>query len=186
MPVVAGTPTIIINNFNVFEAIVPLTLSGSYPGTAAGDPLDLTGIVPSNSVPIFADVKEIQPAGTATSGVKWDFAVGTTQANGALLAQISAGFTPAGTVAKPSFTVKNGTILANGTMGLDADAASANVVGGTGITADRTLTTSSPVGTPAFTGTAVAAAVQTGLGNVTYASVSASHLVMRVVFKKFV
>lgn len=88
----------------------------------------------------------------------------------------SAGFTPAGTVAaptfsgssvQPSFTVKNGTILANGTMGLDADAASAHVVGGTGITADRTLTTTSPVGAitpagtnsaPAFSGAAVAAA----------------------------
>lgn len=63
-------------------------------------------------------------------------------------------YTPLGTNSKPTFTVKNGTILANGTMGLDADSASANVVGGTGITADRTLTTSSPVGTPTFTGTA--------------------------------
>ncbi len=62
-------------------------------------------------------------------------------------------YTPAGTNSKPTFTVKNGTILANGTMGLDADSAAANVVGGTGITADRTLTTTSPVGTPSFSGT---------------------------------
>lgn len=62
-------------------------------------------------------------------------------------------YTPAGSNSKPSFLVANGTILANGNLGLDADSASAHVVGGTGITADRTLTTTSPVGTPTFSGT---------------------------------
>lgn len=79
---------------------------------------------------------------------------------------------PAGTVAaptftgnaiQPTFTVKTGTIGSNMTTGLTADAATASFVGGTGITADRSLTTNNPVGTvtatgtnsaPAFTGTA--------------------------------
>jgi hypothetical protein len=90
MPAAAGTPTVIINNFNVFEAIVPITLSGSYPGTAAGDPLNLAGIVPSNSVPLFVDVREQPPAGTLASGIQWIFAPGTTQAIGAIQAFIAA------------------------------------------------------------------------------------------------
>ena len=89
MPVAAGTPTVVVDNFNIFEAIVPLTLSGSYPGTAAGDPLDLSKIgIPSNSVPLFVDIKEAPPAGTLPSGVTWNFAPGTTQANGALQALV--------------------------------------------------------------------------------------------------
>lgn len=186
MPVVAASPTIIANNFNVFEAFVPLTLSGSYPGSSAGDTLDLSGIVPSNSAPVFVDIQELPPAGTLASGVMWRFAPGTTQANGALQAFVSAGFTPAGTISKPTFTAKAGTLLANGSVGLDADSAGANFVGGSGITADRTLTTTSPVGTPTLSGSAVSAAPLANLGNVTYASVSAGHLVARVVYKKFV
>ena len=86
MSATAGTPTVIINNFNVFEAIVPITLASSYPGTAAGDPLSFIGIVPSNSVPVFVDIQELPPAGTLASGISWRFAPGTTQANGALQA----------------------------------------------------------------------------------------------------
>jgi hypothetical protein len=41
-------------------------------------------------------------------------------------------------------------------IGLSADAASATVEGGTGISTARTLTTTSPVGTPTLTGTAAA------------------------------
>jgi len=48
-------------------------------------------------------------------------------------------------VRQPTFTVKNGTIGANMSIGLTADAVTASVVGGTGITADRTLTTNQPV-----------------------------------------
>lgn len=46
----------------------------------------------------------------------------------------------------PLFTVANGTIGASMTLGLDVDTASAEVVGGTGITADRQLLTNGPVG----------------------------------------
>lgn len=45
----------------------------------------------------------------------------------------------------PSLTVKNGTIGSNMTIGLTADAVTASLVGGTGITADRTLTTNNPI-----------------------------------------
>lgn len=64
---------------------------------------------------------------------------------------------PAGTITQPTFTVKNGTIGSNMQTGLTADATTANFVGSTGITTDRTLTTTSPVGTPTFTGSAAAA-----------------------------
>ena len=84
MSATAGTPSVIVNNFNVFEAFVPITLAGSYPGTAAGDTLDLSGIVPSNSAPVYVDIQELPPAGTLASGVVWKFAPGTTQANGVL------------------------------------------------------------------------------------------------------
>ena len=59
MGVALGTPKRIINNFNVFEVIAPLTLSGSYPGTP-GDTLSLAGIdgAPSNSVPDLVEIYE--------------------------------------------------------------------------------------------------------------------------------
>ena len=76
--------------------------------------------------------------------------------NQKLLLYYSAGFTPAGTISKPSFTVAaSGAIGTNMEVGLSADSASATFEGGTGITASRTLTTTSPVGTPTLTGTAV-------------------------------
>lgn len=84
MAVATGTPSVIVNNYNVFEVIVPLTVSGSYPGTAAGDTVDLAGIVPSNSVPVYVDIQEMPAAGTLASGLVFRFGVGTTQANGAL------------------------------------------------------------------------------------------------------
>ena len=182
MPVAAGTPTVIINNFNVFEAIVPLTLSGSYPGTAAGDPLSLIGIVPSNSVPVFVDIKEAPPAGTLPSGVVWNFAPGTTQANGALQALVAPGGTPAGTIVStstaPTITTSSGGVTI--ALGVAAGALS-EVTGATGITGVQ-----APTITSTFTGSASSAGALTNLGNVTYASVTAANLVARVVYKKFV
>lgn len=49
-------------------------------------------------------------------------------------------------VGQATFTVKNGTIGSNMTIGLSADSSAANLVGGTGITADRNLTTNNPIG----------------------------------------
>jgi hypothetical protein len=70
----------------------------------------------------------------------------------------SAGATPAGTISKPTFTVEaSGSIGSSMEVGFSADSAAATFEGGTGITAQRVLTTTSPVGTPTFTGTAIAA-----------------------------
>ena len=181
MAVVAGTPTVIINNFNVFEAIVPLTLSGSYPGTAAGDTLSLLGIVPSNSVPVFVDIKEAPAAGTLPSGVIWNFAPGTTQANGSLQALIAPGGTPTGTIVStstaPTITTSSGGVTT--ALGVAAGALS-EISGASGITGVQ-----APTITSTFTGSAGSGGELTNLGNVTYASISAANLVARVVYKKF-
>ncbi len=64
---------------------------------------------------------------------------------------------PGGTLSKPTFTVEaSGAIGTNMEIGLSADAATATVEGGTGISAVRTLTTTSPVGVPTFSGTSAA------------------------------
>lgn len=105
----------------------------------------------------------------------------------------SAGFTPAGTnsaatftgsaasltatSSKPTFTVKTGSQVANGTVGLSADTAGAEVYGGTGITADRTLTTTSPVGTPTITPGAYTPAGTNSAATFTGAAVAAGALV---------
>lgn len=78
----------------------------------------------------------------------------------------TATLTPAGTVAKPTFTVAaSGAIGTDMGIGLSADAASATVEGGVGISAERVLTTTSPVGAPAFTGAATTAAALAEVGN---------------------
>ncbi len=182
MSATAGTPTVIINNFNVFEAIIPITLAGSYPGTSAGDPLSLIGIVPSNSVPIFVDIQEEPAAGTLASGVVWKFAPGTTQANGAIQAFVAPGVTATGTISStstaPTITTSSGGVST--ALGVAAGALS-EITGASGITGVQ-----APTITSTFTGSATSAAALTNLGNVTYASVSAGNLVARVVYKKFV
>lgn len=82
-----------------------------------------------------------------------------------LLMYRSAGFTPAGTNSQNTYTVKAGTIMAGGGVGLVSDAATSAFVGGTAVTTDRALTTTSPVGTATFTGTAVAAGVLVEVSN---------------------
>ncbi len=85
---------------------------------------------------------------------------------------------------KPTFTVEaSGAIGTNMEVGLSADSAAATFEGGVGVTAQRVLTTTSPVGTPTitpgaytpagtnsaptFTGTAVAAAALAEVANTT-------------------
>ena len=170
MPVAAGTPTVVVDSFNIFEAIVPLTLSGSYPGTAAGDPLDLSKIgIPSNSVPLFVDIKEAPPAGTLPSGVLWNFAPGTTQANGALQALVGGAGT--GTISAPALTMNSYTPAGTN------NSATPPIFTGTPATLTGT------VAAPTFTGSGGGGLGN--LGNVTYASVSAANLVARVVYRKF-
>ena len=96
--------------------------------------------------------------------------------NSKLIVYRSAGLTPAGTNSvptstKPTFTVAaSGAIGTNMEVGLSVDTAGATFEGGVGITAERILTTTSPVGTPTigaptFTGTAVAAAALVEVAN---------------------
>ena len=165
MAVTAGTPTVIINNFNVFEAIVPLTTSGSYT-TGGGDTLNLIGIVPSNSVPVFVDIQEMPPAGTVASGLEFRFAVGTTQANGKMQA-----FQTAGSNAATTLAIGAGT-PATYPVGTAANTGSTTLVATGAVTV--------PLSAPAFTGSVAE------LGSVTYASVNVANLVARVVYKKFV
>ena len=166
MSVTAGTPSVIINNFNVFEAIVPLTTSGSYT-TGGGDTLSLIGIVPSNSVPVFVDIQEMPPAGTVASGLEFRFAVGTTQANGKM--QV---FQTGGSNAATTLSVGAGTPTTY-PVGTAANTGSTTLVA----TGAVTIT---GVAAPAFTGSTAE------LGSVTYASVNVANLYARVVYKKFV
>jgi hypothetical protein len=164
MAVVAATPTVIINNFNVFEAIVPLTTSGSY--AAGGDVLNLIGIVPSNSVPVYVDIQEMPAVGTTASGLTFRFAVGTTQANGKM--QV---FQSGGSNAGTTLSIGAGT-PATYPVGTAANTGSTTLVATGAVTV--------PLTAPAFTGA-------TGeLGVVTYASVNVANLVARVVYKKYV
>jgi len=77
------------------------------------------------------------------------------------------GLIPSATASKPTFTVGAGTILTNCEIGLSADSASATVEGGSGVTAERVLTTSSPVGTPTITSIAASAGTLGGAGKLT-------------------
>lgn len=108
----------------------------------------------------------MRPTGADAGGAGYVFdatisASGTT-AN--ILVFRSAGFTPAGTNSKPTFTVTKGAILASSELGLSADAATATVNNNT-IAATVALTTNSPVSIPTFTGTAVAAGVLVQVAN---------------------
>lgn len=83
-----------------------------------------------------------------------------------VLVYVTGSVTPAGTNSKPTFTVEaSGAIGTNMEVGLSADSAAATFEGGVGITAQRILTTTSPVGTPTFTGTATTAAALAELAN---------------------
>lgn len=100
----------------------------------------------------------IEPAGGYV--FSWD------KDNGKVLAYRTATLTPAGTNSQPTFTVNaSGAIGASMEVGLSADSAAATFEGGTGITAQRILTTTSPVAAPTFTGTATTAAALAEVGN---------------------
>ncbi len=77
--------------------------------------------------------------------------------------------TPAGTNSKPAFVVQiSGAIGSNMEVGLSDNTDGATYEGGTGLdTAAKTLTTTSPVGVPTFTGAAVTAAVATQVTSTT-------------------
>lgn len=95
-----------------------------------------------------AFVIAINAAGSGIVNLVWDYT------NRKLMAFRVATFTPAGTIAKPTFTVTKGAILASSELGLSADAANATVNNDTIAATLTLLAANSPVGAPAFTGTA--------------------------------
>jgi len=64
-----------------------IALTGNYGGASThGDTLSFAGFdaIKSNSIPLWVDIHEAPPAGTAPTGYLFGFAPGTTQANGVL------------------------------------------------------------------------------------------------------
>jgi hypothetical protein len=93
MPAVVGTITNVDSTRDTFVVYGTVTLSSSYPASSAGDTLSFAGFdqIKSSSAPLWVDLVE-QPStvsATAPSGIWWEFAPGTTQANGKLVALVS-------------------------------------------------------------------------------------------------
>lgn len=85
MALVAQAPTALINNFNVFEAIGQITITGSYVNN--GVTFDLTPLgVTTQSLPILAEIVEMSQSGVVGSGYTFEYALGTTIANGKIQA----------------------------------------------------------------------------------------------------
>lgn len=90
MALVAAAPTVLVDNFNIFEAIGTITVSGSYVNN--GVTFDLTPLgVASNSLPICAEIFELPTSGVVASGYTYRYALGTTIANGVIQAFASGG-----------------------------------------------------------------------------------------------
>ena len=86
MSLVAAAPTVpAIDNFDVFEFIGPITISGSYVNN--GVTFDLTPLgALSNSLPILVDITETAASGGVPSGYNFVYVPGTTIANGVIVA----------------------------------------------------------------------------------------------------
>jgi len=133
------------HGFGIIEGIFSLTASGSY--ATGGDTLDFAPLMGyTNKQPTWVDIQ-----GLAGFIYEYD------KANKKVLVRQVGTVTPSGSVAvtgtsdQPTFTVKSGSLGSNFTVGLSADSAAANFIGSTGVSTNRTLTTTSPVGTPTLT-----------------------------------
>lgn len=125
---------------NEITGVFSLAFSGSY--ATGGDALDFATLIgATNRQPVFVEIQGI-------AGYRYEYDLTNKKV---IVRQVDFS---GGTVSKPSFTVNSGTILTDAGLGLSADSAAANLVGGTGITTNRTLTTTSPVGTPTISGVA--------------------------------
>ncbi len=135
----------------MLEALVTLVASGNY--ATGGDVVDFAPLVGfTNKQPTIVSIRGI-------AGYIYEY----DSANKKVIVRQVAGGTPTGTITQPSFTVATGTAIAGGALGLDAASVAGKIVGGTAVTTNLTLTTTSPVGTPTFTGAAVAAAAASEL-----------------------
>ena len=133
------------HGFGIIEGVFSLVASGSY--STGGDSLDFAPVMGyTNKQPTWVHIE-----GIAGYIYEYDYT------NKKVLVRQSGSAANAGTVAitgtstKPTFTVNAGTLSSTLTVGLDADSAAANFIGSTGVTTNRTLTTTSPVGTPTLT-----------------------------------
>lgn len=125
-----------------------LAFDSSYPTGGESIAASAFGLAQINRI-------DFNPTGAASGGAGYEFVA--TIASGGLTANILVfqNAAASGTISKPTFTVEaSGAIGTNMEVGLSADSAAATFEGGTGITAQRVLTTTSPVGTPTFTGVA--------------------------------
>ena len=91
MSLVAATPTVPpIDNFNVFEAIGPITIAESY--VTNGVTFDLTPLgAISNSLPLLVEITETAASGVVPSGYNFVYVPGTTIANGVIVAYSTGG-----------------------------------------------------------------------------------------------
>lgn len=90
MALVVATPTVEINNFNVFEFIGPITITGSY--VTNGVTFDLTPLgALTNSLPLIVDIIEMPASGAVASGYSFNYVFGTTLANGLIQVLASTG-----------------------------------------------------------------------------------------------
>lgn len=90
MSLVVAAPSVEINNFNVFEFIGSVTVSGSY--VTNGVTFDLTPLgAASNSLPLIVDIIESPASGAVASGYSFNYGFGTTIANGVIQVLASTG-----------------------------------------------------------------------------------------------
>jgi len=130
--------------FGIIEGVFSLAASGSY--ATGGDTLDFAPLMGyTNKQPTWVEIQGI-------AGFIYEYDRTNKKV---LVRQVGAA---AGTISQPSFTVKSGSLGSNLTVGLSADSAAAEFIGSVGVTTNRTLTTTSPVSAPTFTGTATSAA----------------------------
>ena len=105
MALVAATPTVVINNFNVFEAIGTITITGSY--VTNGVTFDLTPLgLTSQALPMLVEITELPASGVVGSGYTFIYALGTTIANGKIQA-FSTGGTQAAQSTFASLNIAN-------------------------------------------------------------------------------
>lgn len=105
MSLVAAAPTVLINDFNVFEAVGSITISGSYVNN--GVTFDLTPLgVTASSLPVLVDIVEMPASGVVGSGYTFIYALGTTIANGVIQA-FSTGGTQAAASSFASLNIAN-------------------------------------------------------------------------------
>lgn len=90
MALVAAAPTVAIDNFNVFEYIGTITITGSYVNNGVTFDLTPLGAI-SNSLPLIVDIIEMPASGAVASGYSFNYAFGTTIANGKIQVLASAG-----------------------------------------------------------------------------------------------